>query len=255
VWATSDGPRLEDFGITAEDLEQAPSPVLSKHRVVWVAVAYLLIAGVIFTQILRVSHSLPAAAFFTIIALAAGSVLLLPALVLVLCVGERAEEKWLCRRVPVLAACVAYRRALAAHSRTGRAPASAPDAGRGWKSLSHQAAVELVGGELDRRYGSRVASVDRESTGVDFVVELEDRLLLVRCEPGPRPVEPGVGRELVAAVADFRADSAVVLTASGATPALRRYISGRPIEIVAPADLDRAVAEAVRSSAPGPSSP
>lgn len=254
MWATSDGPRLEDFGITAEDLAQAPRPMLSKHRVAWVAVVYLLIAGVVFSQILRVSHSLSAAAFFTVIALAAGSVVLLPALVFVLCVGERAEEKWLCRKVPVLRACLAYRRAVVEHSRSVAAAKEPRNVVRGWTSLSHEAAVEMVRGELDRRFGSRVAAVDRETTGVDFIVELEDRLLLVRCEPGLLPVEPGVGRELVAALADFRADTAIVLTASGATPALRRYISGRAIEIAAPEELSGAVAEAVRRSAPEPSS-
>lgn len=253
MWATSEGPRLEDFGITPEDLARAPRPVLSSHRTTIVAATYLLATAVVFALILRVSHSLPAAAFFTVITLAAGSVLLLPVVVLVLCVGERAEERWLCRRVPVLGACLAYRRALAEHRGTGAPEASGATGVQDWAVLSHGVAVQMVRRELDHRLGPALAAVDREATGFDFVVELEGRRLLLRCEPGPQPVQAAVGRELVAALADHDAGAALILAASGSTQALREYISGRPIAVVSPSELHAAVAEAGFASVREPS--
>lgn len=252
MWATSDGPRLQDFGITPEDLARAPRPVLSSHRTTIVAATYLLTAAVIFAVILRVSHSLPAAAFFTVITLAAGSVLLLPVLVLVLCVGERAEERWLCRRVPVLAACLAYRRALAEHRGSGASEASGAAGVQDWAVLSHGIAVEIVRDKLDHCVGPAAAAVDREATGFDFVVELEGRRLLLRCEAGPQRVQAAVGRELVAALADHDASAALILAASGPTQALREYISGRPIAVVSPSELDAALTEGGFASAPEP---
>jgi hypothetical protein len=241
MWATSDGPRIEDFGITENDLERAPRPFLAQHRLQVLAGAYAIAAGLLFVALFSVSDSMPAAAFFTVIALAAGSVLLLPGLVFALCAGERAEERWLCRRVPVLKACLAYQRAVADHRHTAFNRRNVGPRPEEWFALGQAAFVELTRSELDRRGGVRVAAADRESTGFDFVVEQGRKRLLLRCEAGLTPVGAAVGRELAAAVSDVGADAAVIVTLSEPTAVLEDYIDDRPIVIVSPWAMDEAL--------------
>jgi hypothetical protein len=243
MWATSEGPRVEDFGITEDDLEHAPRPFLAHHRLQVLAGAYVIAAGLLFSTIFAASDSMPAAAFFTVIALAAGSVLLLPVLVFALCAGEQAEERWLCRRVPILTACLAYQRALADHRRNisgCRIPSTPPAE---WFGVGQTAFVELVGSELDRRGGVRVSAADREATGFDFIVEHGRNCVLLRCEAGLTSIGAAVGRELAAAVNDFGADEAVIVTVSEPTAVLDDYIADRPITLAAPWELDKVLSE------------
>lgn len=239
MWATSDGPRMEDFGITEEDLERAPRLFLSNHRPAVLVGAYLVAAAAVFTLILHSSQSMPAAVFFTVVGLAAGSVLLLPALVLLVCAGERAEEKWLCRRVPMLRACLAYQRAVADHRCVIDDRASnVCDVGQ-WSAASGTTFSTMVRAELEQRFRRPVFAVDREEAGFDYRVDLQGRRLIFRCQAGPEPVAAAVGRELVAAIDDFQAQAAVIVTPAQPTDALRQYIVNRPITVVAPWALER----------------
>ena len=136
VWATSDGPKVEDFGITEEDLVEAPRLFVAGHRPWIFLLTHVFVAAALFFGILRAGSSWSAAAFFTIVILAAGSVLLLPILVAALCIGERAEERWLCKRVPVLRACLAYRSAVAEHPRRSAFPSRPhPSTSQDWTCL------------------------------------------------------------------------------------------------------------------------
>lgn len=227
------GPRMEDFGITEEDLARAPCLFLAGHRAAVLAAAYLAAAVVAFTLMASGSGSYTAAALFTIIVLAAASILLLPILTLAQCASEQAEERWLCRRFPKLSACLAYRRAVAEHAR-GAAAAPPADPRERWATSDAAALTEAVAAELRLRVEGSVQGVDRESTGIDLVVTSDLGPVLVRCEPGPGPVEASVGREMAAAVADHRAVRAVLVTGAELAPALADYLVSRPISTVPP---------------------
>jgi len=238
VWATSDGPRVEDFGITEDDLVQAPRLFVAGHRMWIFLLTYTLVAAALFFAILKTGSSWPAAVFFTVILLAAGSVLLLPILVAALCVGERAEERWLCKRVPVLRACLAYRSAVAEHRRRSEPPSKAhPSTPQDWTVLSPALFRAESGSLLEKSAYGSVTAFDRDATGIDFEVRATTGPVLIRCEPGVQPVTAGVGREVVATMADRRAARALIVTSAGASPALASYIAGRPISVVAPSKL------------------
>lgn len=236
-------PRVEDFGITEDDLARAPCLLLAEHRPAVLAAAYLGAAAVVFAVILASGGSVAAATLFTLITLAAASVLLLPFLVLAQCLSERAEERWLCRRFPKLRACLAYRRAVAEQAqRPDGGVADPPAVPHGWwRGAPPAAFTAAVARSLETLPGARVATLDRERTGADFELAASSGLLLVRCEPGARPLAAGVARELVAAIAERRADRALIVTAAGATPALEELSTGRPIAVVAPWQLDRGI--------------
>jgi hypothetical protein len=229
---------MEDFGITEDDLAQVPKLFLTNHRAGVLLASYLVAAVLVFVLIIGTSHSLPAAAFFTVITLAAGSVLLLPALVLLVCAGEQAEERWLCRRAPMLRACLAYQRALTEHRQKAEESAGRPLDPKDWPALSGPAFRRQVSSELDRRLQSSVSETDREQTGFDFLVERVGKRTILRCEPGSAPLAAAVGRELVAALDDSQADAAVIVTAAKPTRALADYVVDRPITLVAPWTLD-----------------
>jgi len=238
MWAMSDGPRVEDFGITEDDLVHAPQLFVAGHRVWIFLLTYTVVAAALFFAILQTGSSWPAAVFFAIILLAAGSVLLLPILVAALCVGERAEERWLCRRVPVLRACLAYRSAVSEHRRRATTPSRPrPYTSRDWAALSPSTLRTEVARLLERTSLGSVTAFDRDATGIDLEIRATTGPVLIRCEPGGPPVTAGVGRELVAAVADHRAARALIVTTAGASPALADYIASRPISVVAPSKL------------------
>lgn len=261
MWATSDGPRIEDFGITEDDLARIPSLFFANHRLMFLGLAYLVAAVVVFTLILRVGNSWMAAVFFTVVAVAAGSILFLPLVAAALCAGERAEERWLCRRVPVLRACLAYRKAVADHGRrTTVERTTNPAAPEEWAGLSPAVFRAEVASLLERSLAAPVFRCEREATGIDFRIDWRDRCVVLRCEPGSQPVAAGVGRELTAALFETEADSAVILSVCGPDPGLARYITDRTIVVVPPWEVAAATAMSIsadsresRSSRPRPS--
>lgn len=236
------GPHVDDFGITEEDLRRAPCLFLEGHRPAVIAAAYLTAAAVLFSLLLRTGGSPPAAAFFTFIGLAAGSILLLPVLLLIVCASERVEKRWLCGRFPKLSACLAYREAVAEHERRHRPTVERSSIGW-WSGASSTAFLEGVRTELEGETARGIAALDRDTTGIDFELGAASGTVLVRCEPGVRPVAAAVGRELVAALADRAAARAIIITAADVSPALADYIAGRPISVVAPWQLDQRIGE------------
>jgi hypothetical protein len=238
VWATSDGPRIEDFGITEDDLARVPRLFVANHRFAILGLAYLMAAVALFTAILRVGNSWSAAFFFTVVTVAAGSILLLPLVAAAVCAGEKAEERWLCRRVPILRACLAYRKAVADHTRHTTSEllrhSPAPDE---WAVLSPGVFRAEVASLLEQSVAAPVFRCDREATGIDFRVDWTDRSVILRCEAGLQPISAGVGRELTAALTEIEADLAVVLAVSGPDPGLARYITKRSIVVLQPWEL------------------
>jgi hypothetical protein len=241
VWATSDGPRIEDFGISEHDLARVPKFVVASHRTALLVGVYLMAASVSFWVMLSVGGSWSAAAFFTVIVLAAVSVLLLPVAFLAVCAGERAEERWLCRRFPALRACLAYRKAVADHRRRSLPSAPPRVAPEVWRDISLPACLVLMGDTLNTRACGDVTEIDRETAGFDFLVVSDGRRLLLRCEPGPNPVSAAVGRELAAALIDFDADAAWIVAAAEPTPALEDYVADRPITVLGPGELTETI--------------
>lgn len=231
-------PRLEDFGITEEDLARAPCLLLAEHRPTVLAAAYLVAAAAVFAAILHTGRSFPVATLFTVITMAAGSILLLPLLVAAQCASERAEEHWLCGRFPKLRACLTYRRAVAEHARQRLAAAAAEPETEWWAGAPQPAFVAAVGARLARHPDLRVSALDRERTGADLALESSNGSVLVRCEPGPSPIGAGVGRELVAAMTEYGAARAVIVSAADPAPALAEAIVGRAITVVPPWQLE-----------------
>lgn len=248
MWATSDGPKIEDFGITEDDLADAPGLFVASHRMGLVVLAYLVTAITLFLLMLQLGSSFSAAMYFTVIALAAGSVILVPLVMVALCAGEQAEERWLCRRVPAMRACVAYRRALAEHGRRTRsAPILRPSTPEDWAALSLRTYVAEVHSILEQSVAAPVFRCEREATGFDFRIDRKDRSEIFRCEAGSQPVAAGVGRELTAALIESEAAAAVILSVPGADRGLARYIADRSITVVPP--WEAATANAMADSA------
>jgi hypothetical protein len=173
--------------------------------------------------------------------LAAGSILLLPVLMLVLCATEAAEEHWLCRSFPRMRACLAYQKAVVEHQRRVTARTPPPVGEDDWVALSEQRFLEEVASLLHQRHPSAVSRVQRESSGLDFVIDDDGCEVLVRCESGSIPIVASVGREMAAALADRGAKQAVIISAAKAAPVLEDYIADRAIEVIAPWDLDRGI--------------
>ncbi len=236
IWDTTNGPRVEDFGISEEDLANAPGMFFAEKWPSILGVAYLVAAAAISFIIFRVAGSWPAALFFTTIILAAGSVVLLPLAMLVLCASERVEERWLCRRFPTLRACLAYRKAVSDYDRSTR-PRSVPDDPEWWRSAGEVAFRSAIGLKFDQVCPNRVAALDRESTGIDMVITTGESDLLIRCHVGGDAVPVSIAREVRAALVDRGASAAMILSAADPSPACRDYISGHSISIVQPWQL------------------
>lgn len=232
-------PQFDEFGITEEDLNRAPCLFIAGHRPAVIGAVYLSSAIALFVVLLGVGGSPSAAAFFTVISVAAGSILLLPVLMLAICASERVEERWLCGRFPKLRGCLAYRAAVADYERRKRLDLRNDGSSRRWwLGPSQTAFVAAAKTELERSMASWVLTVDREATGFDFEVGAAEGAILVRCEPGTSPIPAAVGRELAAAVADRGASKALVVTAADASPAFADYIADRPIDVIVPWQLD-----------------
>ncbi|HSN53196.1 MAG TPA: hypothetical protein VLT32_00920 [Candidatus Sulfomarinibacteraceae bacterium] len=239
--STDREPRPEDFGLSGADVARAPEPVTTRCRPLIVVGLWVLILAAAFVIILVATGSAAAALVFSVVTVGAASIVLVPLLVCVVCASERAETRWLCRRVPVYEACLAYRAALDAFRRGKlRQEAAEADHGR-WLELGPAALRAEVARQLEAA-GAVVEPVpDRELAGYDLAVEAGGgETVLVRCEPAARPVAIGVGRELAACLAETGADRAVVVTVAPPSPQLAAYLAGRPLAVVAPWALSEA---------------
>jgi hypothetical protein len=192
---------------------------------------------VLYLLLFDAGSSVSAAALFAVILVGAWAIVLVPVFICLLCASEQLERRWLCRRYPLLEACLGYREALEEYGRRRhRRRLDRADLGW-WTSLSsavYRFEIErrLAGADVDL-----VTTADRETAGYDFEVAGSEGRLLIRCEPGGSPVGIGVGRELVSCLAETGADRAMVVTAAGASPGLADYLSGRSLVVVDPIGL------------------
>jgi hypothetical protein len=235
MWAKSAEPRVEEFGITEDDLERAPRLFLRAHRPGLLLTVYLVVIAAVFTAALQAGHSWTAALFFSTILVAACSILLLPAVIVALCLGERVEERWLCRQVPVLRACLAYQRAVDEHrNRMVGSSRRRPSSKNEWGACSPSTLLVEVGWLLEQEVSGDLRRVERAATGADFIVEAPGRKILVRCEPGSTPPTRALARELTTSLADHDATTAWIVTAATPSEEFIDYVADRSISVVAP---------------------
>jgi hypothetical protein len=138
----------------------------------------------------------------------------------------------------MLRACLAYQRALAEHRRRDEKETALAIDAADWPTLSELTFLRQLRFELDRRFQHTISETDREQTGFDFLLDLAGKRVILRCEAGSTPVAASVARELAAALDDFHADTAVIVTTATPTIALEEYVAGRRIRIAAPWELD-----------------
>lgn len=110
---SSTEPTPEQFGLTAAEVEGAPSAFIRSHRAHLSLGLWALALGSTFLVLLAVTGDVASAVFFAVITTAAASIILVPLALCLLSAGEHAEIAWLSRRSPRLAACLAYREAVA----------------------------------------------------------------------------------------------------------------------------------------------
>lgn len=234
---TIDRPRPSDFGVSAEDVERAPAPFVTRHRFRIFLALYAVIWLIAFSVIWLLSSSVAAAAAFAAIGVGAVSVILVPILLCLVCACEKAETKWLCRTFPALEACLAYREAMAAFRRLGEPPPAPRKDLAWWRDLS----LATLRSQVERDLAARGLDVDpvsdRDAAGYDFTFRDDGSTVLVRCEAGRSEVGIGVGRELTACLDETGAARAVLVAPAGASSDLRSYVVDRPIEIVDPATI------------------
>lgn len=230
-----DKPRPENFGVTAEQVEQAPELFVTRHRLAIFVAIYIAVFAVVFTVVFATSESVPAALIFGLILVAAGSVVLIPLVVCCLCASEKAETRWVCRRFPAMKACLAYREALAEFTRKTRRSPDRPRDRDWWIGLSASTFRGQVQAALEQRGLELTPVVDRQVDGYDYAfADDDDDTVLVRCEEGTTPLDIGVGRELTACLLETGAARAVLVTAAGVSRRLTEYLVDHPIDVVEP---------------------
>lgn len=227
--AESRDPPPGAYGLTSSDVHSAPRAFVTDHRAGLVVGGYVGVAAAVFVGIAIVTGSHAAAAYLTAIVVAAGSIVLVPLLVCVVCLGERAETAWLCRRFPKMRAVADYRRALEAAHRPDR---DLPPAGLDWRSVDQIGLCEVVQRRLEDAGCTVVAVSDPAATGYDLEVRGEDgSLVLMRCVAGHRPADAATGRELLGAWTATGARRAVLVVPAGPTPALEELAARSPVTV------------------------
>lgn len=101
-----------------------------------------------------------------------------------------------------------------------------------WRSLS--------GTEFERELGKLFSAmgfhVEMTPTtgdgGVDLMLRRGGRLTVVQCKAHAKKIPIGVARELVASMADFEADDAIIACLEGVTKPVMAYIRDKPINVV-----------------------
>lgn len=229
-----DKPRPENFGVTAEQVEQAPELFVTRHRLAIFVAIYLAVFAVVVTILFEASESFSAALFFGLILVAAYSIVLIPLMVCGLCASERLEIRWLCRRFPAIEGCLAYREAVAEFARATRRPPDRPRDRNWWAGLPAATFGAQVQVALERSGLVLTPVADRQTDGYDYSFFDDDGRVLVRCEGGATPLDIGVGRELTACLLETGAARAVLVTPAGVSQRLIEYLVDHPIDVVEP---------------------
>jgi Restriction endonuclease len=108
-----------------------------------------------------------------------------------------------------------------------------------WLSLSPNQFEQEVG-RLYRRlgYSARVTKQSRDG-GVDVILRAEHGTTIVQCKAHQRKIGVKPFRELHGVMADFGAESAILVCLHGATGDAWKFIQGKPIRVVMLNDLVR----------------
>jgi hypothetical protein len=229
-----DKPRPDNFGVTAEQVEQAPELFVTRHRLAIFVAIYIAVFALAFAIVLTTTQSVSAALVFGLILVAAGSIVLIPLVVCCLCASEKAETRWLCRRFPTMKACLAYREALAEFTRKTRGPSDRPRDHDWWIGLSASTFRGQVQAALERRGFELTPVVDRQADGYDYAFVNDGDTVLVRCEEGTTLLDIGVGRELTACLLETGAARAVLVAPAEVSRRLSGYLVDHPIDVVEP---------------------
>ncbi len=234
---TIDAPRPEEFGVTAEEVDQSPELFVTRYRPLIFVILYFAVFSLITLLIFELSHSIPAAVTFGLIVVAAISVVLVPLLMCCVCASETLETRWVCRRFPAIKGCLAYREAVAEFKRLTRRSPGPPRDCRWWSGLSPSTFRSQVQEALQKRDLGLTPVVDRRAEGYDFTFDDDDEVVLVRCEAGADPIEVGVGRELSSCLDESGARRAILISAAGVSRNLAAYLMDRPIDVVDPEEI------------------
>ena len=242
-------PRPEDFGLTEEMVRDARGTLFGTRRGAWIVGIYGVIAIGVFAAVLAASGSLLASIGLTVIAVAAASVLMVPAITGLVCALEFCERCWLCRRRAHFEDVERFRSAVEEHETALRRHA-AEQARTGetfWQRLDASSLVD----EMGRLFEARGVEVERlpvdRSTGFDLVLrDGGGRSTAVRCEAGGVAAGRSLGYEMEGARADLGADRMVLVAPAGASAELRAYLAEHHGEVVDAQALSRLRAELAR---------
>lgn len=230
-------PSIDDFGISEQDLATTPRPWLERYRPQILIALLIGAVSVLYVLMLDELSSVSAAAMFSVVLVAAWAIVLVPVFICLLCASEAMERRLLCRRHPSFDACLGYRKALDEYRRRRNRHQPCRADTHWWVGLSSDAyrieverRLERLGADLDRPR-------NREAAGYDFEANSPDGRILIRCEPGDRPVKVGVGREMLSCIAETAAHRAVIVSAAGSSAALVSFLRGRPVEMTDPIHL------------------
>lgn len=232
-------PRPEDFGLSEHSLESVPRPRIEARRGLCVVMVYGSAVALVLSAALTLSGSVIAALFFGILLVAAGSVLLIPAVTGLVCAMERCEHNWLCRRYGAYRALSEYRRATAEHevaqhqyevwqSRTLEDH---------WRQMDQRTLVTETA-ELYRQAGKSVREmVPHDRAGVDLLIVSDASVTAVRCVADPVDEGLTLGRELAAARLDAGADRLLLVSPRGVDEELAEYLASHAGTILDAGDL------------------
>ncbi|MCG6947870.1 MAG: hypothetical protein LJE93_03015 [Acidobacteria bacterium] len=228
---TADGstPRPEEFGLTAEFLENEPELIVEQRRGALCAVAVTVLLAVVVAFTAWKTGSLAATLFLAPVLVAAWLVLLLPLVIGCVSLAGRFEKLWRSSCDSTFRDWLRYRQALA-ESEAGRDVQRSFERQMRWL---HADRDQLRTGVLELLGNPRsIEILDRHATGADLLIDDGRRRTVVRCETGSTPAEVGLGRELAMARFDLNADDAILVAPAGAGPLLHRYIEKHPIRVL-----------------------
>ncbi len=234
-------PRLEDFGLTAEEFKAVPESKIGPRRALFFLGVYGTAATLVFLATLTISGSIIGAVFFGILLLAAGSVLLVPAITGLVCALETCEQCWMCRRHAQYRAASYYRKAMKAYEvEVQRLQAVQHRHGEAfWRSLDHPRLVAETIRVLESA-GHVVNRVAPElDSGIDLLVTRAEEVTAVKCAAGGVVTGRSLGRELAAAARDIGAFETLLVAPGGVDSDLSLYLEEHHGKAIDSAELSR----------------
>lgn len=228
---TADGstPRPEEFGLTAEFLENEPELIVEQRRGALCAFAVAVLLAVVVAFTAWKTGSLAATLFLAPVLVAASLVLLLPLAMGCVSLAGRLEKSWRSSCNSKFRDWLRYRQALT-ESEAERDAQRSIERQMWWlhadRGQLQTSVIEILG------QSRSVEILDRRATGADLLIDDSGRRTVVRCEAGSTPVESGVARELTMARHDLDADGAILVAPAGATPPLHRFLETHPIRVL-----------------------